>query len=130
MMIQMRLLLLVIALLVNTVAYAHTGLKSSVPEDQAIVTQIPDTVTLEFHAAVHLLKLQLMNEKGEELNLDFQPKSEAAVSFTETLPVLTAGNYTVKWVSMSKDTHKVSGEFSFELKANTQSKPCAKDTSS
>lgn len=131
----LKLLLLISALLINTTAYAHTGLKSSIPEDKAVLKQAPDTVTLEFHSAVHLLKLQLVNDKDEELKLDFQPKSEAAARFSQPLPGLKAGNYTVKWISMGKDTHKISGEFSFELNTGdqapeTQTDPCPKDSAS
>lgn len=100
-------------LLVSSSVFAHTSLKSSLPADKAMLDKAPTELTLTFGAKVKLIGLSLVDSKGTKVALDFKPAKEMQASFTQKLPVLKPENYTVDWVMMGQDTHKMTGKFGF-----------------
>lgn len=100
-------------LVVSTSAFAHTSLKTSVPADKAMLDKAPTELSLTFGAKVKLVGLTLIDSKGGNVPLDFKPSKEMQTSFTQKLPVLKPEIYTVNWVMMGSDTHKMTGKFGF-----------------
>lgn len=118
----LKLLLASVLLLLSTRLVAHTGLETSVPNDQSTVIA-PENLELEFKADVRLIKLSLSDAKGENIALDFQPQAKPATHFVYALSdTLLPGNYTVHWTAMGKDTHKMAGQFIFCVEDKKQ--PC------
>lgn len=101
--------------LVSSSAFAHTSLKASAPADKAMLDQAPTELSLTFGAKVKLLGLTLTDSKGEKIPLAFEPIKEMQASFVQKLPVLKPEVYTVDWVMMGQDTHKMKGQFGFML---------------
>ncbi|MFZ1344304.1 copper resistance CopC family protein [Thiothrix eikelboomii] len=100
-------------LLVSSSVFAHTGLKASIPADKAMLDQAPTELSLTFGAKVKLLGLTLVDSKGTKLLLDFKAPKEMQTAFTQKLPVLKPEIYTVEWVMMGQDTHKMTGKLGF-----------------
>lgn len=110
-------------LLSSVPLYAHTGLASSTPADHAMLTQSPETIELTFKGEVRLMKLMLNHLKDEEaqaIALGFKPKMTPALSFSQTMPELSSGEYRVEWMAMGKDAHKMKGMFRFELQTTDE----------
>jgi methionine-rich copper-binding protein CopC len=100
--------------------YAHTGLKSSVPTNNAMLMESFDAIELHFSGAVNLIKLELVNKAdGEMIDLEFSPVATAATDFSQPLPALKIGNYQVNWTAMGSDGHKMQGNFSFMMHVET-----------
>lgn len=93
--------------------FAHTSLKSSIPADKAMLDKAPTELSLSFGAKVKLIGLTVTDSKGGKIALDFKPAKEMQTSFTQKLPVLKPEVYTVDWVMMGADTHKMTGKFGF-----------------
>lgn len=100
-------------LLVSSTAFAHTDLRSSLPANNAMLDKAPTQLSLTFGAKVKLVALTLVNSKGGRVPLDFKPAKDMQASFTQKLPVLSPEMYTVNWVTMGADAHKMSGQFGF-----------------
>ena len=102
-------------LLLSNLASAHSVLKSSAPENGAMLNKLPDELMLEFTLQVKLVKLQLIEQSGKAIKLMAKPSKDFDTTYSIALPMLDSGCYTIKWVAMGKDAHKMQGDFTFTL---------------
>ena len=102
-------------LLFSTSVWAHTGIKSTSPENKAVLEQAPKELSLNFRGAVRLMKIGLLDTNQEAVKIEFKPSAAAAKSFTVALPELTVGKYNASWMVMGKDGHKMKGAFAFTV---------------
>ena len=100
-------------LTVSASVMAHTGIKSTFPENEQMLEAAPEQLTLNFGAPVRLMKVVLMDGGHKDLEIGFKPTAKADKSFEIAVPKIKMGEYMVSWVSMGKDGHKMSGDFSF-----------------
>ncbi len=98
-------------------AFAHTGLKTSVPADGATVQAMQSGIDLEFTAAVRLIKLELTSA-GKVISTSFKPSAETLTNYSLTDLNLDAGSYTVNWAVIGGDGHTVTNSFSFTVAAS------------
>jgi methionine-rich copper-binding protein CopC len=96
---------------------AHAKLQSSIPANNAKLTQAPKTLTLKFNEAAQLAVLKLARD-GQEIPVPLDKDAKAGQTFTLTLPALSPGNYTVQWSAVAADDgHVTKGSFSFSIAA-------------
>lgn len=110
-------------LLVSSSAFAHTSLKSSIPVDNAMLDKAPTELSLTFGAKVKLVGLAVVDSKGAKVALDFKAPKDMQTSFTQKLPVLKPEMYTVDWVTMGADMHKMTGKFGFMVHGSNGGMP-------
>lgn len=104
---------------VSSNAQAHAKLEASSPKAGAIASPAPKEVRLQFNEPLELAfsNIELVDQRGAPIkNLKLirdksQPKALAAA-----LPPLPAGEYRVKWTTLTRDGHKVKGEFPFQVR--------------
>ena len=109
-------LAVVVALIVLPgAAMAHTGLKTSSPEDGAVVNQAPEALHLTFTAAVALVRLSVTDAAGKQLALDFTPSADRGTDFHVPLPAMQMGSMKVEWAVIGADGHTVSNAFSYTV---------------
>ena len=94
---------------------AHVKLKSSFPADNAMLTEAPKTVSLEFGKAVRVLKVSLKTKQGDAIKFGFKPSAEANQAFSWELPQLKPNNYKISVTFLGQDGHKMSDSFSFMI---------------
>lgn len=97
---------------------AHTSLKQSTPAQDAMLMQSPERLTLTFSGEVRLAKVTLKDSANQAVDFDFKPSATANSNFSWDLPSLAAGKYSVNWVVLGGDGHKMSGTFDFMLHSN------------
>lgn len=114
-------------LIVSSSVFAHTSLKSSVPANNAMLDKAPTELSLTFGAKVKLVGLTVVDSKGSKVALDFKAPKEMQSSFTQKLPVLKPEMYTVDWVMMGADMHKMSGKFGFMVHGPNGAMPQSHD---
>jgi methionine-rich copper-binding protein CopC len=100
-------------------AYAHAKLEASTPKADTVVAAAPKEVRLQFNEQIELpfSKVKLLDQKGvtvEPTKLDLDKSNPKAM--IATMPPLHAGSYRVQWTTVTRDGHKVKGEFSFQVK--------------
>ena len=110
-----RILIFIASLFMAFTAPAHVGLKSSSPSASEVLYNSPKQLNLTFSNEVRLVKLQLQNAAGEDVDLEFKASANASAQFNHTLPKLKAGEYTVIWTVLGLDGHKMSDTLNFTL---------------
>lgn len=111
--------IMVLASTISSIAYAHAKLEASIPKANAIVAPAPKEIRLQFNEPLEMAfsKIKLVDGKGAAiapLKVDLD-KANAKVMIA-SLPVLPTGAYRVQWTTLTRDGHKVKGEFSFQVK--------------
>jgi methionine-rich copper-binding protein CopC len=99
---------------ISAQAWAHTALVSSSPTEGASLETSPEAIELAFTEDVKLLRVELSQGKNE-IDIDFKPVTTAAASFSVQLPELSNGTYSVSWVVLGADSHRVDDVFSFGI---------------
>ena len=94
--------------------YAHTGLESSVPIDNAMLMESPKAIELNFTEEVHLTKFEVTSKmSGNPVEVDFTPSVTASSNFSLPVPALPMGSYQVNWALLGGDGHQIEGFFGF-----------------
>jgi methionine-rich copper-binding protein CopC len=100
-------------------ALAHAKLEASTPAANAVVSPAPAQLRLQFSEPLELpfSKVKLVDEKGvvtssSTLALDSANNKVLVAG----VPALHAGAWRVQWTTLTRDGHKVKGEFGFRVK--------------
>ncbi|WP_163530017.1 copper resistance CopC family protein [Halobacillus ihumii] len=109
------LLTIVCLFMFGNYVYAHTGLKSSNPENASTVTEELSDITLTFETQIEQTSsFELQNANGETVavnNLSIEGNTMTG-SIAEPLE---NGDYQVVWNIIGVDGHPIEGEFSFTV---------------
>lgn len=106
-------IVLFIGFALSSSAWAHVGLSSSTPANGAMLNEAPSKLALTFSAPARLIQLSLKSKAENEIALTLPSRRQSATEFSIPLPELAASEYTVSWMIMGEDTHKMQGEFTF-----------------
>jgi methionine-rich copper-binding protein CopC len=101
------------------VVYAHAKLEASSPQADAVVTTAPKQVRLQFNEPLEFAfsKVRVMNQKGAAVELSRIAADQSNPNvLIASLPALQVGAYRVQWTAVTRDGHKVKGEFSFRVR--------------
>jgi methionine-rich copper-binding protein CopC len=101
---------------VGQLAYAHTELSASVPADKAVLEAAPKELMLHFSTPVRLTALSLQKQGQSKQSLGPLP-ADVSEHVSLAAPMLSEGQYTVSWRALSADTHVMTGEFAFTIRA-------------
>lgn len=111
---------LIVASLLGTAAFAHADLQSAEPAAGSAATTSPTQIRITFSEAViaKFSGVELKDQAGKLIAtgnavVDPANKSVLVVPISEQLP---AGNYTVEWHAVSEDSHRVKGAYSFSVR--------------
>ncbi|AQS36393.1 uncharacterized protein, copper resistance protein CopC-like protein [Shewanella psychrophila] len=97
----------------SSTALAHSGLVNSSPAKNEMVQDSPQGLALTFSSPVRLVKLILKDGGGNNIKFGFKPKMQSSNQFSLDLPQLTPSSYSVSWMIMGEDAHKMKGQFNF-----------------
>ena len=118
---------LILLLISSTAALAHTKLKLSKPVRNAMLSESPKTLELNFDDDVRLIKLSVVNSKKEKVNINFKPSMDPSQFFTYQLTTLMPSKYKVAYTIMGEDGHKMKGGFSFNIRTPEKIKAIVKE---
>ncbi|MFK7846126.1 MAG: copper resistance protein CopC [Rhodothermales bacterium] len=107
--------LLAITLILVGQAFAHSPLKSTSPENNAKLDNIPEMLHLTFSKPARIVKVVMTHTNGDashEMKLEL-PSKEITDEVHLTPEFMGAGEYTVDWRALSEDGHTIKGNFSF-----------------
>lgn len=108
-----QVIVLVIGFALTSSAWAHVGLNNSNPANGAMLNEAPSKLELTFSGPARLIQLTLKDKAENEIALTLPSRRQSATEFSIPLPELAASEYTVSWMIMGEDTHKMQGEFTF-----------------
>jgi methionine-rich copper-binding protein CopC len=111
---------LIVASLLGTPAFAHADLQSAEPAAGSTATTSPTQIRITFSVAViaKFSGVELKDQAGRRIAIgkaavDPANKSILVVPISEQLP---AGNYKIEWHAVSEDSHRVKGAYSFSVR--------------
>jgi methionine-rich copper-binding protein CopC len=94
---------------------------SSTPADGQCVAQSPSELLLTFNRPVTLMTVALepdeLGDAGKAVDTGFSGAGDAAKRYQLPLPLLPPGRYTLRWMALGADGHKVKGSFAFVVLA-------------
>jgi methionine-rich copper-binding protein CopC len=106
---------LILGFVLASYASAHTSIKSSIPKNAERLLVSPPSLVLEFLKPVRLIKLELIDSDGRTIDILFKRTNKLSSKFSYELPELSNSKYIVKWMVLGGDSHKMKGDFRFEL---------------
>lgn len=98
----------------STAALAHTDLVSSVPAENAQLETSPEKLVLTFTEPVRLMQVKMAAENGDQVQLG-TPNNQSVDTHELPVPSLSAGQYTVTWVILGSDGHRMEESFGFAV---------------
>jgi methionine-rich copper-binding protein CopC len=110
---------LAIGSLATSWSHAHAKVETAEPKADSELSEAPKEIRLHFSDTLEpaFTKIVLLDAKNVSIKL---PRAVVDKSNAKTvsaqLPVLGAGQYLVRWSTMSRDSHKVKGEYRFIVK--------------
>tara|TARA_B100002049_G_scaffold135863_1_gene100666 strand:+ start:366 stop:719 length:354 start_codon:yes stop_codon:yes gene_type:complete len=97
----------------GAIAHGDVMLESSSPSDNAMLMSAPEQLTLTYSKPLRLMKVSITGNEAGEVDFAFTPASGKQADYTWQLPVLKPDTYTVEWIAMGGDGHKMKATFSF-----------------
>ena len=110
---------LAIGSMATGLAHAHAKVETSEPKADSELSQPPKEIRLHFSDTLEpaFTKIVLLDAKNVSIKLPKAVVDKADAKTVSTqLPVLRAGQYLVRWSTMTRDSHKVKGEYRFKVK--------------
>jgi copper resistance protein C len=123
---------LILVLIAPTGAFAHTGLKSSSPENKQIVKEEVKEISMVFNTDIeNLSNFTVKNDQGTEYKVIDKLIKKSTMSGTLEQS-LKDGSYTVEWKIIGRDGHPINGTllFSVEIPAVVSPSPSPTQSSS
>ena len=102
-------------LLTSNNLLAHTKILTSIPADNASYDTPLAAVELNFNKPSRLIKLSLKSQ-NKKIPLSFKPSAKANTYFSIPLPKLKQGQYSLEWITLGSDGHKMKSKISFKQK--------------
>jgi methionine-rich copper-binding protein CopC len=102
-----------------SLAQAHARIESSQPKADSELQAAPREIRLQFNEALEpaFSKIELVDARHAQVRL-----AKAAVDgakpkvMSVAVPALPPGRYQVVWTAMTRDGHKVKGQFAFRIR--------------
>ncbi len=110
---------LLLAALLTPPAQAHAKLLAAEPKAEAVLAAAPAAIRLKFNDEVELQlsKVKLLDAKDVNIDALALVKDKAdPKTLVATMPPLQVGGYRVQWAIVTRDGHKVKGEYAFTIK--------------
>ncbi|KIC14826.1 copper resistance CopC family protein [Leisingera sp. ANG-Vp] len=96
-------------------AAAHSPLEKTTPANDAVVSEFPAELSLDFAGSIRLTRVDLVHQDQAPVQLDLGGQTGFAQSYTLPLQGMGAGTYRVEWRGLGADGHAMKGHFSFEV---------------
>jgi methionine-rich copper-binding protein CopC len=115
-----RLLIIAHALFLGSTAHAHAHLKESSPKANVVLHAAPVEVQLIFSENLEssMSKIEVINAVTKESviqgKLEYVGEKKNILRI-ELKKLTLSGKYEVHWKAVSKDTHKMEGQYAFAL---------------
>jgi methionine-rich copper-binding protein CopC len=86
----------------------------TLPADDAVLSDAPQQINLQFPMPVRLVKLTLRNQLRDWVDIEFRYNPRPAASYTWRLPELAVADYYIAdWAILGENDQLIRGSFSF-----------------
>lgn len=110
-----KLIVLITLIMLGSSAFAHSKINTTEPENEAILSEAPETITLSFAKKIRLIKVGLTHLDDTMVELDLGDQKSFASKFILPLEQTAPGTYQIEWRGLGIDGHAMTGEFGFTV---------------
>lgn len=101
--------------LLATSAFAHSRVDTTMPENGAVITEVPTEISFNFAADIRLTRVDMHHQDHPSVRLDLGDQTSFDRVFTLPLEGMGKGTYRIEWRGLGSDGHAMQGEFSFTV---------------
>lgn len=102
--------------LASSMAIAHSKKEGTLPENGAVVANVPESIELRFNDGMRLVKVEMTYAEQHKELLDISEQLGFAKEISIPLVSMGSGEYVIDWRGLSVDGHPMNGSFKFEVK--------------
>ena len=95
---------------------AHSPLEGTIPANEAILSELPAEVLMDFKGDIRLTRVTLSHDGSRAINLDLAGQKTFTQEFALPMEDMGPGTYVVEWRGLGADGHALNGKFSFTVK--------------
>ena len=99
-----------------TTAFAHSPLDGTIPTNEAIVSELPAEVLMDFKGDIRLTRVILTHAGSSAVNMELGEQKTFTQEFTLPMQDMGPGTYVVEWRGLGADGHALNGTFNFTVK--------------
>ncbi len=96
-------------------ALAHSNIEMTIPNNEAILDEVPTTVSIHMSKKTRLTKVEMQHENDRILELDISRYKGFEKEFTLPIEPMGVGVYSISWRALSQDGHPIQGKFTFTV---------------
>ena len=96
--------------------WAHSKQETTVPANNAVLTEAPAELVLKFDKPMRITKLALTDQAGTDYDVQRTDQMKHVLKLVAQLDPVPNGEYQVDWRGLSEDGHPMKGTFSFTVK--------------
>ncbi len=96
-------------------ALAHSDTKMTVPEHEAILDKVPETISIHMTKKIRLTKVEMQHEDHKTLKLDTSKYKRFQTEFTLPIEPMGTGVYHITWRALGQDGHPIKRAFHFTV---------------
>ena len=98
-----------------TSALAHSPLDGTIPANEAILSEMPAEVLMDFKGDIRLTRVTLTHASSSVISMDLSEQKIFSQEFTLPMQDMGLGTYVVEWRGLGADGHALNGTFSFTV---------------
>ncbi|WP_298260953.1 copper resistance CopC family protein [uncultured Litoreibacter sp.] len=99
----------------GTGAMAHSPLDTTIPANEAIVTEMPTEVLMNFKGDIRLTRVAITHAGTHSMDMDLGEQTAFTQEFALPMHDMGVGTYVVEWRGLGVDGHALNGTFSFTV---------------
>ena len=108
-----NILLAAMMIICATGSIAHSPLKSTIPANDAIVSEVPTEVLLGFKGNIRLTRMSMTHADHNAIKMDVSGHVGFIKDYVIPIENMGLGIYIINWRGLGADGHALNGKFSF-----------------
>ncbi len=108
-------MIVVFPAILTSQAFAHSDLEMTIPENEAVLDDVPESVSIHADKKIRLTKVEMQHEDHKALELDISKYKGFEKEFTLPIEPMGTGIYTISWRALGQDGHPIQGKFTFTV---------------
>ena len=99
----------------SVLGWAHSKQETTIPANNAVLTESPTELVLQFNKPMRITKLALTDQSGNNYDVRRTDQMKHVTKLVAQLDPVPNGEYQVDWRGLSEDGHPMKGTFSFAV---------------
>jgi len=108
-------LAIILMMALGSTAFGHSKINTTLPENEAILADVPEMITLTFAKKIRVIKIEMTHLDHPSVELDLGDQKSFATEFVVPVEQMGSGTYQIEWRGLGIDGHAMTGEFMFTV---------------